>query len=301
MCRRLSDPYCRLSVIDHDPSQPISSLAPSDSVLSANHPKRSSSLTRQKRMRWKSQKKSSTSNLNSYETEIRPQTVEPEWNEQFEFEIENVTNQVLVISVLDSDSKGTGVRNVLVEKRGVRQQFKDLCDYIKTGTISNGFLGEVRLDIKSLASFDGEKWFQLTGPSEYRGNNRGEVLLVLKIHFKLELNSIQQTSMNTDTTGITQWDRNVEDRAFEIAGAFLKSRLYECALRAACSPLRVHENGPTSFRLAEHVRKLFDVNINEHREKYEKETPVKPYILIVQVKKAKNLIGKAANGMYSDI
>ncbi|CAF1572001.1 unnamed protein product, partial [Didymodactylos carnosus] len=74
-------------------------------------------------------------------------------------------------------------------------------------------------------------------------------------------------------------------------------RLYEYTLRAACSPLRVYENGPTSSESSEHVRKLFNVSVTEHRNTCAKETAIKPanIILIVNVKRAKNLLGEDAN------
>lgn len=41
---------------------------------------------------------------------------------------------------------------------------------------------------QSLSRFDGEQWFTITAPNTYRSNNTellGEILLGLKVHFKL--------------------------------------------------------------------------------------------------------------------
>ncbi|CAF5052568.1 unnamed protein product, partial [Rotaria sp. Silwood1] len=39
----------------------------------------------------------------SYLTQVQPQTINPEWNEHFEFEIENIQKQYLLINVFNSD------------------------------------------------------------------------------------------------------------------------------------------------------------------------------------------------------
>ncbi len=83
--------------------------------------------------------------------------------------------------------------------RGIQKLFT-------TGQIEDDFLGQIILDVKviewifirkssifiryfqSLAAFNREQWFPLTGSNQHRSNSaksRGEILLGLKVHFKL--------------------------------------------------------------------------------------------------------------------
>ncbi|CAF4766409.1 unnamed protein product, partial [Rotaria sp. Silwood2] len=125
-----------------------------------------------------------------YRTEVQPKTINPEWNVHFEFEIENVQKQHLLIRVFDSDcDQEAGFKTVVQEKRGVSRKLRGLRSFIKTGEIKDDFLGEVSFDIKSLAAFGRDQWLPLTGLNQNCSNidkPRGEILLGLKVHLKLD-------------------------------------------------------------------------------------------------------------------
>ncbi|CAF4990212.1 unnamed protein product, partial [Rotaria sp. Silwood1] len=231
----LSDPYCKVSVIHLPGKQDDSNeLTSSSSSISAspspNRPRRSPSLfscasassSKKKLKSVKTKSSQRSSKINSrrhstdhasvplsnksktlksviYRTQVRPQTINPEWNEHFEFEIENLQEQHLLIRVFDSDrGQAPGFKTVVQQKRGVARTLLAIRSLIRTGEIEDDFLGQVSLDIKviqilflfhSLATFDRERWFPLTGLNQNRSNNnkpRGEILLGLKVHFKLD-------------------------------------------------------------------------------------------------------------------
>ncbi|CAF3987668.1 unnamed protein product [Rotaria sordida] len=77
-------------------------------------------------------------------------------------------------------------------------------------------------------------------------------------------------------------------------------RLYEYALHAVCSPFRVAESGATKDQLAAHVAELFNVNPEEHEQKYMRALKLQPcsIVLFVDVKKARNLLGEDQNGLF---
>ncbi|CAF3827255.1 unnamed protein product [Rotaria sp. Silwood1] len=120
----------------------------------------------------------------SYLTQVQPQTINPEWNEHFEFEIENIQEQYLLINVFNSD------RGQAPElKRGASRTPLEMQSLIITDKNEANFLGQVSLDIKSLVTFEREQWFPLTGSNQNLSNNnkpRGEILLRLQVKFKLD-------------------------------------------------------------------------------------------------------------------
>ncbi|CAF4400765.1 unnamed protein product [Rotaria sp. Silwood2] len=135
-----------------------------------------------------------------YCTEVQPKTTNPEWNEHFEFEIENIQEQRLLIRVFDSDhdhDQVSGFKTVVQEKRGVSRKLRGLQNFIRTGEIEDDFLGQ------SLATFDREQWFALTRSNQSRLNAnkpRGEILLGLKVHFKLDdKNTKPRQGVSNDT------------------------------------------------------------------------------------------------------
>ncbi|CAF2816407.1 unnamed protein product [Rotaria sp. Silwood2] len=221
-----SDPYCEVSVINIPSKQDDSNeLTSSSSSISAstspNRPKRSPSLfscasgssskNKLKSLTTKTSRANSKSNSRRYSidrlsvtlsnksktlksviyrTEVRPKTINPEWNSHFEFEIENVQEQHLLIRVFDSDcGQVSSFKTVVQEKRGVSRKLRGLRSFIKTGEIKDDFLGEVSFDIKSLAAFGRDQWLPLTGLNQNCSNidkPRGEILLGLKVHLKLD-------------------------------------------------------------------------------------------------------------------
>ncbi|CAF5119557.1 unnamed protein product, partial [Rotaria sp. Silwood1] len=74
-------------------------------------------------------------------------------------------------------------------------------------------------------------------------------------------------------------------------------RLYEYTLNAVCSPLHVFERGATTNELATHVAELFNVDPEEHEEKYIQAIKMDSWsvTLSVDVKRARNLPGEDQN------
>ncbi|CAM4903671.1 unnamed protein product [Rotaria socialis] len=134
--------------------------------------------------------KNKTSSVPPYRTKVKQKTLNPEWNEHVEFDIDNILDKHLRICVYDSDrERAPGLITAVQEKRGFLQKFSGIHSFLKTGEIKDDFLGEILLDVKSLAVFDRDQWFPLVGSNQNRSNNnnsRGEILLGLKVHFKLD-------------------------------------------------------------------------------------------------------------------
>ncbi|CAF3534518.1 unnamed protein product [Adineta steineri] len=216
----LSDPYCKVSVVSvpnksenlNDMTIATSYLTSPDSpipikrsrsffscIAPPSRPKSKSSTGVNKQRKSRKTSKDHTSAMSTerrktlpkliFRTDVRPKTINPEWNEHFEFEIENVYTQELLISVYDSDrGQIPGMKTLVKEKRGVTKKIRGMRILFATGQLDDDFLGQVMVDIKSLATSDYEKWYPLTGMNQTHANNnksRGEILLGLKVHFKL--------------------------------------------------------------------------------------------------------------------
>ncbi|UJR27967.1 hypothetical protein I4U23_009225 [Adineta vaga] len=235
----LSDPYCKVSVV-YTPSKGDSSSgkATFSSHLSSDEspttikrsrslffsctsspssknklktpssfrrPRSSSRIFSKERPGTISSDKSKLLTTVTFRTEICPKTVNPEWNEHFEFEIENVDEQYLHITVYDSDRDPVpGMKTIVQEKRGVSQKIRGIRTLFTTGEVEDDFLGQFKRDIRALAKCDGEQWFPLTGLNQTRAKNtksRGDIYLGLKVHFKLDDNSTaDQTHVHTSNT-----------------------------------------------------------------------------------------------------
>ncbi|CAF1360717.1 unnamed protein product, partial [Rotaria sordida] len=270
----LSDPYCKVSVIhvpnNEDDSNALTSSSSSiSSSSSTSRSKRSSSLFSRatassskniskpltithSRRSDKSSSRSRSADCSSiassnnsetlksivYCTKVQPKTINPEWNEHFEFEIENLQEQQLHIRIFDSDrDQVPGFTTVVQQKRGFSRKLLRIRNYITTGEIEDDFLGQVSLDIKSLATCDREQWFPLTGLNQNRLSNsrsRGEILLGLKVHFKLsdQINRLTE-SLYSHSRTISKDDKSTKIRRHVSSGTVLEFRRRHSSLSYA--------------------------------------------------------------------
>ncbi|CAF0826106.1 unnamed protein product [Adineta ricciae] len=213
----LSDPYCKVSVVyssrkgetsgekgvsssylSSDESPPRMKRSRSLFFSCAASPsktkvKNSSTLRTPRSSRRKPSKdhtaamasdKSRSLSTVTYRTEVCPETLNPEWNEHFEFEIENIDEQFLHITVYDSDrGQIPAMKTIVQEKRGMSRKIRGIRTLFTTGEIEDDFLGQFTMDIKKLASCESEQWFALTGLKQTRASDikpRGEIYLALK-------------------------------------------------------------------------------------------------------------------------
>ncbi|CAF4735928.1 unnamed protein product, partial [Rotaria sp. Silwood1] len=198
----LRDLYCEVSVI-HIPSTEDDSITKHQvQSLVTNYSQRSWLMS----SRRNAKDSSTTVSLNNdktlktitYCTEVQPQTTNPEWNEHFDLQIKNLQEQHLFIKVLNSDHvQASGL------KTGVARTLLGIQSRIRTAETENDLLGQVSFDIKSLATFDCEQWFPLTGSKQNHSNNnesRGEILLRLKVKYKLDDKNRKSDQHESNTT-----------------------------------------------------------------------------------------------------
>ncbi|CAF4770371.1 unnamed protein product, partial [Rotaria sp. Silwood1] len=197
----LRDLYCEVSVI-HIPSTEDDSITKHQvQSLVTNYSQRSWLMS----SRRNAKDSSTTVSLNNdktlktitYCTEVQPQTTNPEWNEHFDLQIKNLQEQHLFIKVLNSDHvQASGLKTGVARTFGIQSR-------IRTAETENDLLGQVSFDIKSLATFDCEQWFSLTGSKQNHSNNnesRGEILLRLKVKYKLGDKNRKSDQHESNTT-----------------------------------------------------------------------------------------------------
>ncbi|CAF4366699.1 unnamed protein product, partial [Rotaria sp. Silwood2] len=139
-----------------------------------------------------------------YCTEVQPKTINPEWNEHFEFEIENVQEQRLLIRVFDSDrDQVPRLKPDAQEKGGVSSKRFSIRKVFTTDSREDHFLGQVDVDFRPLATFHREEWFPLKVLNRICLSNSkplGEIQLRVKVKFKLDNENITTHQHVSDGT-----------------------------------------------------------------------------------------------------
>ncbi|CAF1256747.1 unnamed protein product [Rotaria sp. Silwood1] len=183
-----TDPYCKLSVIRISSIQNNPTTINQQKSLMTNHKQIDHTSSNGTDSTDLSSKLSSNDSKKlksiSYLTQVQRETINPEWNEHFEFPIEDLEEEHLLIKVFNS------IYDQLSELRaGVSSIFVGIRGFKVTSETEPNLFGQVSLDIKSLVAFDREQWFSLNGPNQNSSNNdtsRGEILLRLQVKFKLD-------------------------------------------------------------------------------------------------------------------
>ncbi|XP_050539077.1 BAI1-associated protein 3 isoform X2 [Daktulosphaira vitifoliae] len=115
-------------------------------------------------------------------TSVRRETLDPKWGENFMFDIDDVTSDILHLDIWDHDDESSVLDAVskLNEVRGVKglgRFFKQIAQSARSGS-QDDFLGCINIPIQEVPSTGMDKWYQLEARSQ-RSNIQGRIRLKL--------------------------------------------------------------------------------------------------------------------------
>ncbi|XP_066902110.1 BAI1-associated protein 3 isoform X2 [Halyomorpha halys] len=115
-------------------------------------------------------------------TSVRPQTLNPRWNEKFRFDIDDVSTDILHLDIWDHDDESSVFDAVskLNEVRGVKglgRFFKQIAQSARSGS-QDDFLGCVNIPIQDIPSTGLDCWYKLEARTQ-RSNIQGKIRLKL--------------------------------------------------------------------------------------------------------------------------
>lgn len=115
-------------------------------------------------------------------TSVRPQTLNPRWNEKFRFDIDDVNSDILHLDIWDHDDESSVFDAVskLNEVRGVKglgRFFKQIAQSARSGS-QDDFLGCVNIPLQDIPPSGIECWYKLEGRTQ-RSNIQGRIRLKL--------------------------------------------------------------------------------------------------------------------------
>uniref|UniRef100_A0A8D8TBQ9 BAI1-associated protein 3 n=1 Tax=Cacopsylla melanoneura TaxID=428564 RepID=A0A8D8TBQ9_9HEMI len=115
-------------------------------------------------------------------TSVRPQTLNPRWNEKFRFDIDDVTSDILHLDIWDHDDESSVFDAVskLNEVRGVKglgRFFKQIAQSARSGS-QDDFLGCVNIPLVDIPSTGLDCWYKLEARTT-RSNIQGRIRLKL--------------------------------------------------------------------------------------------------------------------------
>ncbi|CAL8089800.1 unnamed protein product [Calicophoron daubneyi] len=120
-------------------------------------------------------------------TAVIENTLEPVWNERFQFEVDDYTADKLHLDIWDHDEETSVMDAVcsLNEVRGVKQlgrYFKQVSQSARKGQAGDldDFLGCINIDLKDIPSAGIEQWIKLQGRSA-KSKVQGEIRIGLKL------------------------------------------------------------------------------------------------------------------------
>ncbi|XP_069688099.1 BAI1-associated protein 3 isoform X2 [Periplaneta americana] len=115
-------------------------------------------------------------------TTVKPQTLNPRWNEKFRFDIDDVASDILHLDIWDHDDESSVFDAVskLNEVRGVKglgRFFKQIAQSARSGS-QDDFLGCVNVPLQDIPSTGLDCWYQLEARTQ-RSNVQGRIRLKL--------------------------------------------------------------------------------------------------------------------------
>nr|CAD7438418.1 unnamed protein product [Timema bartmani] len=115
-------------------------------------------------------------------TTVKPQTLNPRWNEKFRFDIDDVGSDILHLDIWDHDDESSVFDAVskLNEVRGVKglgRFFKQIAQSARSGS-QDDFLGCVNVPLQDIPSTGLDCWYKLEARTQ-RSNIQGRIRLKL--------------------------------------------------------------------------------------------------------------------------
>ncbi|XP_077069527.1 BAI1-associated protein 3 isoform X2 [Siphateles boraxobius] len=178
-----SDPYCMLGIL----------LGQSPKDTEEKKERRFSFRKRREKLEKRSSLKEVLAGRDIQVTEVKPETLNPVWNEHFVFDIDDVHNDLLHLDIWDHDddvsvAEACKKLNEISGFRGMGRYFKQIAKSVRSnGAAASGseenaddFLGCINIPLNEIPVVGYDKWFKLE-PRSSASKVQGECHLILRL------------------------------------------------------------------------------------------------------------------------
>ncbi|XP_052791167.1 BAI1-associated protein 3-like isoform X2 [Mya arenaria] len=187
-----SDPYCMLGIM---PGRRMQSFEGSQEGSMGSSDEENSPRSKDKAFKRFSLKKKSAALRDMLPakyiqtTSVRPNTLNPVWNEKFRFDLEDVKTDRVHLDIWDHDDEFSVIEaakklNEVQGIKGLGRYFKQVAQSARTskssGNTVDDFLGCLNVALDDIPSSGHEKWYQLEGRSS-RSSVDGQIKLRLTL------------------------------------------------------------------------------------------------------------------------
>ncbi|RXN16087.1 BAI1-associated 3 [Labeo rohita] len=178
-----SDPYCMLGIL----------LGQSPKDTEEKKERKFSFRKRREKLEKRSSVKEVLAGRDIQVTEVKPETLNPVWNEHFVFDIDDVHNDLLHLDIWDHDddvsvAEACKKLNEISGFRGMGRYFKQIAKSVRAnGAAASGseenaddFLGCINIPLNEIPVVGYDKWFKLE-PRSSASKVQGECHLILRL------------------------------------------------------------------------------------------------------------------------
>uniref|UniRef100_A0A8C2PU93 BAI1 associated protein 3 n=1 Tax=Cyprinus carpio TaxID=7962 RepID=A0A8C2PU93_CYPCA len=178
-----SDPYCMLGIL----------LGQSPKDTEEKKERKFSFRKRREKLEKRSSVKEVLAGRDIQVTEVKPETLNPVWNEHFVFDIDDVHNDLLHLDIWDHDddvsvAEACKKLNEISGFRGMGRYFKQIAKSVRSnGAAASGseenaddFLGCINIPLNEIPVVGYDKWFKLE-PRSSASKVQGECHLILRL------------------------------------------------------------------------------------------------------------------------
>nr|XP_055045759.1 BAI1-associated protein 3 [Misgurnus anguillicaudatus]XP_055045766.1 BAI1-associated protein 3 [Misgurnus anguillicaudatus] len=178
-----SDPYCMLGIL----------LGQSPKETEEKKERKFSFRKRREKLEKRSSVKEVLAGRDIQVTDVKPETLNPVWNEHFVFDIDDVHNDLLHLDIWDHDddvsvAEACKKLNEISGFRGMGRYFKQIAKSVRAnGAAASGseenaddFLGCINIPLNEIPVVGYDKWFKLE-PRSSASKVQGECHLILRL------------------------------------------------------------------------------------------------------------------------
>uniref|UniRef100_A0A8C1XVG7 BAI1 associated protein 3 n=1 Tax=Cyprinus carpio TaxID=7962 RepID=A0A8C1XVG7_CYPCA len=178
-----SDPYCMLGIL----------LGQSPKDTEEKKERKFSFRKRREKLEKRSSVKEVLAGRDIQVTEVKPESLNPVWNEHFVFDIDDVHNDLLHLDIWDHDddvsvAEACKKLNEISGFRGMGRYFKQIAKSVRSnGAAASGseenaddFLGCINIPLNEIPVVGYDKWFKLE-PRSSASKVQGECHLILRL------------------------------------------------------------------------------------------------------------------------
>ncbi|XP_067276686.1 BAI1-associated protein 3 [Pseudorasbora parva] len=193
-----SDPYCMLGIL----------LGQSPKDTEEKKERKFSFRKRREKLEKRSSVKEVLAGRDIQVTEVKPETLNPVWNEHFVFDIDDVHNDLLHLDIWDHDddvsvAEACKKLNEISGFRGMGRYFKQIAKSVRSnGATASGseenaddFLGCINIPLNEIPVVGYDKWFKLE-PRSSASKVQGECHLILRLFTTQRDTSLSKMASN---------------------------------------------------------------------------------------------------------